>query len=247
MSDRVAGDETSADDGAIAEERSTMAEEPSAEAEGTTLGEAKWSAAKALERRFPGIAADDISFAVLAEGTESESGPARVRAEANVESWRAHADLLPEDPAERVRQLVGRVVASLQLRASVDIEETDEEIRATVNGEDLGLLIGRHGSTIDAVQYLAARSAFRGDAERKRVVVDAAGYRERREAQLQRAADRAAEDALSFGRPVELEPMAAHERKAVHHHLTERADVETHSEGDEPERRLVVSPVAPRQ
>jgi spoIIIJ-associated protein len=78
------------------------------------------------------------------------------------------------------------------------------------------------------------------------VVVDAAGYRERREAQLHRAADRAAEDALSFGRPVELEPMAAHDRRAVHEYLKERTDVETHSEGDEPERRLVVSPVSSR-
>jgi spoIIIJ-associated protein len=214
------------------------------EAEGATVGEAKWAAAKALERRFPGIVADDIRFEVLADGEGDAGAPARVRAEADVEAWRERGDTLPEAPAERVRQLVTRVVTSLELRASVDVEESDEEIRATVNGEELGLLIGRHGSTIDAVQYLAARSAFRGDAERKRVIVDAAGYRERREAQLQREADRAAEDALSFGRPVELEPMAAHERKAVHHYLNERTDVETHSEGDEPERRLVVSPVA---
>ncbi len=222
---------------------SPATDERAHEAEGATLGEAKWAAAKALERRFPGIVADDIRFEVLDEG--DGDAPARVRAEADVESWRERGDTLPEAPAERVRQLVTRVVAGLAVRASVDVEESEEEIRATVNGEELGLLIGRHGSTIDAVQYLAARSAFRGDAERKRVIVDAAGYRERREAQLQREADRAAEDALSFGRPVELEPMAAHERKAVHHYLNERADVETHSEGDEPERRLVVSPVAP--
>ncbi len=75
------------------------------------------------------------------------------------------------------------------------------------------------------------------------MVVDAAGYRERREAALQRAADRAVADALSFGRPVELEPMRAPERKVVHHYLSERTDVETHSEGDEPERRLVVTPL----
>jgi spoIIIJ-associated protein len=147
------------------------------------------------------------------------------------------------EPAERVRAVVSRICVELELRASVDVEESDEEITATVNGDDLGLLIGRHGSTIDAVQHLAARAAFRGAEERKRVVVDAAGYRERRDAQLRRAADRAAEDALSFGRPVELEPMSANERKAVHQYLKDRTDVETHSEGDEPERRLVVSPV----
>jgi spoIIIJ-associated protein len=159
---------------------------------------------------------------------------------------RAAADRrdLPAEPAARVRALVERVVEELELDAAVEVEESAEEIRATVEGEDLGLLIGRHGSTIDAVQHLAARAAFRGEDERKRVVVDASGYRERREAQLRRAADRAAEDALAFDRPVELEPMSANERRAVHQYLKERLDVETHSEGDEPERRLVVSPVA---
>jgi spoIIIJ-associated protein len=214
-----------------------------AEAEGASLGEAKWEAVKVLERSFPGIDGDDVRFEVLSEG--GADGPARVRAEADVEAWRRRSETLPEEPMERVRQLVGRVVSGLELRASVDMQETEEEIRATVNGEDLGLLIGRHGATIDAVQYLAGRSAFRGAAERKRVVVDAAGYRERREAQLQRAADRAVQDALSYDRPVELEPMGAHERKAVHEYLKERTDVETYSEGDEPDRRLVVSPITP--
>ena len=78
---------------------------------------------------------------------------------------------------------------------------------------------------------------------RKRVVVDAAGYREKREATLQRQADRAVSDALDFGRAVELEPMSSHERKVVHNYLADRTDVETHSEGDEPDRRLVVTPV----
>jgi spoIIIJ-associated protein len=212
------------------------------EGTGATIGEAKWAAMKELERRLPGIDSGAVSFEVVAEGGDG----ARVRAEADLDAWRSRSEAMPAEPAERVREVVNRVVGSLELRASVDIEENADEIRATVNGEDLGLLIGRHGATIDAVQHLAARSAFRGDAERKRVVVDAAGYRERREAQLHRAADRAAEDALSFGRPVELEPMAAHDRRAVHEYLKERTDVETHSEGDEPERRLVVSPVSSR-
>jgi spoIIIJ-associated protein len=125
----------------------------------------------------------------------------------------------------------------------VDIEETDEEIRANVNGDDLGLLIGKHGATIDAVQHLAVRAAFRGNEERKRIVVDAAGYRERREAALHRVAERAVADALDFGRPVELEPMRAGERKVVHLYLRDRTEVQTHSEGEEPERRLVVTPV----
>jgi len=149
----------------------------------------------------------------------------------------------PESPAERVRELLEHVAEAFELQATVEVTEDDEEIRAVVDGDDLGLLIGKHGATIDALQHLAARAAFRGLGSRKVVVLDAAGYRERREAALHRAAEQAVEDALRFGRAVELEPMSAQERRIVHTYLRDRADVQTHSEGDEPDRRLVVSPV----
>src|SRR5215212_1527279 len=167
---------------------------------------------------------------------------ARVRATVDEAAWEEDEEL-PEAPAERIRELLNRVALGFGLRASVEIEESDEEIRATVNGEDLGLLIGKHGATIDALQHLAGRVGFRGSDGRKAVVVDAAGYRERREGALRRAADQAASDALAYGRAVELEPMSSPERRIVHTYLRDRGDVQTHSEGDEPERRLVVSPV----
>jgi spoIIIJ-associated protein len=216
-------------------------EERVAEAEGETLGEAKWAAVKALEGRFPGLTADCVSFEVAEDG--GPEGRSRVRAEVDVDAWRAVAETIPDEPAERVRAIVARVVHALGLQATVDIDESEDEIRATVNGDDLGLLIGKHGSTIDALQHLAFRGAFRGATERKQVTVDAAGYRERREGALHRMADRAAAEALRYSRSVELEPMRAPERKIVHTYLSDRHDVETHSEGDEPDRRLVVSPV----
>ena len=219
-------------------------DELSAEAEGATPGEARWAVMKELEPRFPGITAECVEFEVVEDG--GDDGPSRVRGKVNEEAWRDAADGdLPEEPAERIRALVTRVVQALGLRATVDVEETDEELRATVNGDDLGLLIGKHGSTIDALQHLAMRFALGGAEERKLVVVDAAGYRERREAALQRSADRAVADALRYGRPVELEPMRALERKIVHVYLRDRTDIETHSEGDEPDRRLVVTPARP--
>ena len=212
-----------------------------AEAEGESLGEAKWQAMKALEPRFPGVTAECVRFEVAED--PGPDRPARVRASVDLEAWRAIAERIPEEPVERVRAVVARVVQALGLRATVDIDETDEEIRATVNGDDLGLLIGKHGATIDALQHLAFRAAFRGLQDRKQVTVDAAGYRDRREAALHRMADRAAAEALRYDRAVELEPMRAAERKIVHLYLGERTDVETHSEGDEPDRRLVVSPL----
>jgi spoIIIJ-associated protein len=150
---------------------------------------------------------------------------------------------LPDDPVGRVQAVLERIVDALGLNADVEVDEGDEEITGRVEGEDLGLLIGRHGQTIDAVQLLCYQAAFRGRAERKRVVVDAAGYRERRREILHQRADRAAEDALRSRRPVELEAMSAQERRVVHDHLKERAGVETYSEGDEPDRRVIVAPL----
>lgn len=209
------------------------------EAEGNGVGEAKWNALKQLEPRFPGITAECVEFVVVAEGVD---GPARVVGEVDEATWREVATTLPEEPAERLRALVSRVVQELGLRATVDISETDEELRATVNGDDLGLLIGKHGTTIDALQHLAVRIAFPHAERDKQVVIDAAGYRDRREEALHRQADRAIAEALEYGRPVELEPMRALERKVVHLYIRDRTDVETHSEGDEPDRRLVITP-----
>ena len=152
---------------------------------------------------------------------------------------------LPEEPAERVRAIVERVLDELELEAEVEVEEDEDEIRAAVEGDDeeLGLLIGRRGQTIDALQLVCYRAAFRGRQDRKRVTVDAAGYRRRRAETLERLAEQAAERAARSGRPVELEAMSANERRVVHNHLAERAEVETYSEGDEPERFVVVAPL----
>ena len=151
--------------------------------------------------------------------------------------------MLPEAPAERVRVMLERIVEELDLEASVSVEEGDEEINAEVDGEDVGLLIGRHGQTIDAIQLLCYQAAFRGRQERKRVTVDAAGYRRRQGESLRRRADMAAEDAVRHKEAIEMDPMGPNERRVVHEHLRERPEVETYSEGDEPNRYVVVAPL----
>ena len=125
----------------------------------------------------------------------------------------------------------------------IDISEDDEQLTATLTGPELGLVIGKRGQTIDAIQYLATAIVFRGLEERKSILVDAAGYRDRRRATLEQQADRAASEALAAGGSVALDPMSAVERKIVHVHLQEREDVETASEGNEPNRFVVVRPV----
>ena len=148
-----------------------------------------------------------------------------------------------DEPIDRVTALLDEVVDALDLDAEIVVDETDEEISARVEGEDLGLLIGRRGQTIDAVQLLCYRVAFRGRGERKRVSVDAAGYRERRRETVERQAERAAERALETGKEIELEPMSPTERKIVHDALKDRPGLETFSEGEEPDRCVIVAPL----
>ena len=126
----------------------------------------------------------------------------------------------------------------------MSIAETESGIVATLGGSELGLLIGKRGQTLDAIQYLA-NAVLMKDAEpgtRPAVVIDAAGYRARRQTALERLAKRAARDAVRTGVPVELEPMSSVERKIVHVYLKELGGVETESDGNEPNRFVVVRP-----
>jgi spoIIIJ-associated protein len=150
-----------------------------------------------------------------------------------------------EQPVDRVLELLERISDALGLEADVHVEDDNGTIRGTLDGDDLGLFIGRHGQTIDAVQHLAFKAATRDrpPSSGVRVIVDAAGYRDRREQVLHRQAEEAAANAVRSGRPVALDAMSATERKVVHEHLKDRGDVETYSEGTEPDRHLVVAPL----
>ena len=148
------------------------------------------------------------------------------------------------DTHDLVEDLLERVVDALGLNASVEVVSDGDTVTGTVHGTDLGLFIGRHGQTIEAVQHLAYRmTVHRDEGARKRIVIDAEGYRARREEALHRQADQAADDAVRFKRPVALDAMTASERKIVHEYLRDRGDVETYSEGEEPDRHLMVAPL----
>lgn len=149
----------------------------------------------------------------------------------------------PADPAGRVEAILNEIADHMDLDADVIVEEDDEEISARFDGAELGLVIGRRGQTIDAMQLLCYRAAFRDTTDRKRVSVDAAGYRAERREIVERQADRAAERALESGKEIELEAMSSTERRLVHQHLKERSGIETFSEGTEPDRCVVVAPL----
>lgn len=150
----------------------------------------------------------------------------------------------PEDQALVLRELLEEIVESLGLDVDIQVEESDGVLCGHVEGDDVGLLIGRHGQTIDAIQHLAQRIVYHGGSPESRVAIDVDGYRERRAETLRGIALDGAEEALRSEQAVELDPMPSSERRIVHEYLRERGDVQTHSEGQEPERYLVIEPLA---
>ena len=225
---------------------STGTDDLTVEATGETVGEAKWAALRELELRHPALDKSAVRFEVVAEGERGLLGvgyePARVVAHLPAEAVESGATD-ESDQAAEARALMARVLAALRVDGRADVREDEDTVTITCSGPDVALLIGRHGQTIDAVQYLLNAIAHRryGD-ERKEVVVDAAGYRERRRATLESLAVRTAQQVRVSGERAELEPMTAVERKVVHLKLKELAGVTTTSEGTEPNRYVVVLP-----
>jgi spoIIIJ-associated protein len=219
------------------------------EATGETVGEAKWTALRELERLDPGVDKASVRFEVLTEGERGLLGvgyaPARVIATAETTS----ADPVPAAPPEQddlasdVRSLIERIAYELGVRCDVVVREDESGLHVECHGADVGALIGRFGQTIDAIQYLANAIVAKRGGERVEVTIDAEGYRERRREMLERLAVRSADRVLESGEAVELDPMSSVERKIVHVRLQDVDGVETSSTGAEPNRHVVVSPV----
>ena len=194
----------------------------------------------------PALDKSAVEFQVVSEGERGLLGvgytPARVIATAAAGTAAApQASRGDEsDPETHVRELVERVVGAMGITAHVEARETGDEIFVTCSGGDLGLLIGKHGQTIDALQSIANAAVYRSGTH-KSVTVDAAGYRDRRRQTLEGIAVRSAERA-AHGERVLLEPMSPVERKIVHERLKEYPGVQTASEGTEPNRYVVVLP-----
>ncbi len=144
------------------------------------------------------------------------------------------------------REFAANVLREILDRMGVDAEvsafEDTERIILDAHGSESGLVIGKKGATLDALQYLINRMVNKTPGERPRIVVDAEGYRGRREDSLMDLAKRLAEKAERSGHPVPVEPMTAQDRRIVHQALADHPGVTTESEGEEPMRRVVIFP-----
>lgn len=144
------------------------------------------------------------------------------------------------EPIERAKLFIEKVTKAMNLRLSLSVISNDDGATLNLMGDDLGILIGKHGQTLDALQYLTNLVANREGRERIRFIIDVEDYRKRRADTLQQLALRLADRVKRSGDRVVLEPMTPHERKIIHMSLQEDLRIETYSEGEEPFRRVVI-------
>jgi spoIIIJ-associated protein len=215
------------------------------EATGETVGEAKWAALRELEQRVPGLDRENVQFQVVSEGERGLLGvgftPAHVIASAGATGVVEPISDDESDASRAAGEIVERIAAGIGADVTISAREHEGGVTVTCSGPDVALFIGKHGQTIDAVQYIA-NAITRAEGGEHDVIVDAAGYRARRTATLEKLARRTAQRASATGRRVALDPMTPVERKIVHEALKDDPDVETASEGSEPNRFVVVYP-----
>jgi spoIIIJ-associated protein len=149
---------------------------------------------------------------------------------------------LKESRTERVESFVTQICEAMSLDATVRVFQGPDHLQVEVIGAESGVLIGHHGQTLDALQYLCNLVATKAEPDGPRVLLDVEGYRKRRAETLTRLATRLAERVKRTGEPMVLEPMSAHERRVIHLALQDLPGVMTTSEGEEPFRRVVIQP-----
>lgn len=197
---------------------------------GKTVEEAVEMALKELD-----ATRDEVDVEVLEEPSKGILGlikvkPARVKV------------ILKENPLNRASGLLKDIFQNMDLDVKINISEKEKTMFINLEGPELGILIGRRGETLDALQYLVNLSANKNQETRKKIIIDIEGYRNRREKTLQRLALKLADKAKQRGRNVVLEPMSSQERRIIHTALQGRDDIYTFSEGEEPYRKIIISP-----
>ncbi len=195
-----------------------------------TTGEAIESALDEL-----GLEKDEVDIEILEESNKGLFGligakDAKVRAKERV---------VPEKKAIR---LLKEIFSFMELEVDIETRETNGYTLVNLQGPDLGILIGRRGDTLDALQYYINLAANRNAEKRARFILDIEGYRQRREQTLSKLALRLADKAKRKGKDVVLEPMNPHERRVIHTALQHHKDVFTYSEGEEPYRKIIIAP-----
>lgn len=197
---------------------------------GKTVEDAIMEAAIRLE-----TTSDKMEYDVIEKGSAGFLGfgskPAKIRARKIL------------DKKEKIEEFLEDVFEAMQIKVNINIDENSEEktMNIDLSGEDMGVLIGKRGQTLDSLQYLVSLVVNKGEEDYIRVKVDTENYRQRRKDTLENLAKNIAFKVKRTGKAVVLEPMNPYERRVIHSTLQGDRYVETHSEGEEPFRKVVVT------
>lgn len=200
------------------------------------IGKTKEEAVRAALREL-GVGLEDARVELVDEGPSGflgflQSKQVRVKVTAQ------------EDVSKTAARFLREILVCMGITAHVEVMNRPEQILLNISGDDLGLLIGRHGQTLDALQFLVSIVSNRGVDARRRIVVDVENYRERHEESLRRLALRVAEKVRQEQKKAVLSPMTPAERRIIHTALQDHKGIMTYSEGQDPFRRVIVSPAA---
>lgn len=181
------------------------------------------------------VTSDKLDYEVVEEGSSGFLGIGSKNAVIKAK--------IKDSVEDRVKSFLDDVLKSMSLEATVKIsyKEDEKEMDIEINGEDMGILIGKRGATLDSLQYLASLVANKGTNEYIRVKVDTENYRSRRKETLENLAKNMAFKVKRTKRTVSLEPMNPYERRVIHSALQDDKYVTTHSEGEEPYRHVVIT------
>ncbi|MEG6617234.1 RNA-binding cell elongation regulator Jag/EloR [Peptococcaceae bacterium 1198_IL3148] len=200
------------------------------ESTGKTVEDALNSALLKLE-----VSLEDVEYEVLEQASKGFLGifggkEARIKV------------IVKENPVNKTTKLLRKIVLAMELPVEFQVENDGQVIKVNMQGDDLGVLIGRRGETLDALQYLINLAVNKDLEKRYKIILDVEGYRKRREETLYSLAAKLADKAKRRGKSIVLEPMNAHERRIIHTALQTRDDIYTFSEGEEPYRKIVIAP-----
>jgi len=192
-----------------------------------------------------GVSRDQIEYTVLEEPTKGLFGllggkPAKVLVTL-IEAPVMRSQLPKSDPVVVATEFIQNVLEAMRMEVKIEKMTGLENVTLNLRGDDLGILIGKHGQTLDAMQYLTNLAAHRDSEDRMRIIIDVEDYRKRRAETLERLARRLADKVKTRGEKVILEPMSPHERKIIHMTLQDDYRVTTYSEGEEPFRKVVIA------
>lgn len=218
----------------------------SVETEGKNVEEAVGKACEQLQ-----VSREELEVEILESGSSGFLGlgakKAHIRATLKevprgVAPVPAPASFAANEAADAAQKTLVDLLRLLDIQADVELKEEPERILLTIRGDGSGLLIGRKGQTLDAIEYLINKIVHKGAEDKKRIVVDTENYRSRREESLVTLAQRLAEKAKRLGRPVTISPMNAHDRRIIHLALQDDKNLRTRSTGTGLYRKIIITP-----